>query len=375
MDQYTDSQAKAAVVAAAAAAAAVVPAAAAVPAAVVPPPLPLAALPQQPQQEQPPQPQQEQPPQPQQELLPQPQQELPQPAELLPLPPPELLPNELAEMALADRVYVFPYATLAQRKKLTTTFDRLLRVQVDVKEKSRIFEFHGGFDLYTSWSEEDLDNLRSDSSATKVMQAMDDADRKILNLMFALSGRAEKEADAALETHLETDHILELQMWAAAMVEVEARVPRGDGFTVMQINFLINEVVNARANLMYTLRKINRAKCAIVKKFLASYSYGQGGNDKSIYNTSVVNARATDSERVIRQLFPRPPGSAEPEPADDDRIVDRVDAAMHNVYNEHVRVLLVEEFDNEMAWSLKEKKTFNMLAMVLGDMLLRMWMV
>jgi hypothetical protein len=90
-----------------------------------------------------------------------------------------------------------------------------------------------------------LKSLDEDFDAT--LASLCDHEAKIDHVLLALKRRNQLNVTERAKSIREDDHVWEVQLWARAMQETEARSVAG--FSLAQVCFLVDNVVNAPQNL------------------------------------------------------------------------------------------------------------------------------
>ena len=113
-------------------------------------------------------------------------------------------------------------------------------------------------DVYSGWSNDDLLEFKSAPVRADLLETIHELYRSHPALRPIANVNA-----------LEVDHIWEVQLFTRAIRDIEMMQP--NSFSIAQIIFLSDSIINDTTNLTVTFGSINRAKGGVMKSFLAEY--------------------------------------------------------------------------------------------------------
>lgn len=143
-------------------------------------------------------------------------------------------------------------------------------------------------DVYTKWADDDLLALLSLSTPTLRAELLETLPEKFRG--HPALKMTSKESKA-----LEVDHIWEVQLFTRAVRDIELH--KENSFSLTQLVYLSDSVVNDMANLTVTLQSINRIKGVVITAFLKQYGRSATG---ASFDSSFDNLLAMKPQPVLR---------------------------------------------------------------------------
>ena len=222
------------------------------------------------------------------------------------------------------------------RSALKKTLGIDLRNYEIAKLKQAVFSNNNELDLYTNL---DADFLVEPSlAAIQLYEAYESLEQDVYSRIFPTSD-------------LEVDHVIEIQLVARAMVEVETR--SDVSFSISQLAYLYN-TLNGVENLTVTPRIINRAKGKLITSFLAKYTLVHGVETSAyVGGAAIVTETSGKFGSILRLRFG---GDALWK-----TILRQVKAKLDDLVDELRDV-------GEIDWKASERRSFTYLALVLESM-------